>query len=82
MSIRLNKKIARQILKAQLQDTSAASITSQSANIASVLRGLPEYQKALKIAFYLHMEENEIETDQMIAYAFIESMYKSSTRCH
>lgn len=80
--IHLQKGVVRKVVKGRLQGTSAASITFQSANIAQLLRGLPEYQKAIKVAYYLHMEANEIETDVMIANAFTDSMCKSSIGCH
>lgn len=35
-----------------------------------MLRSLPEYKRATKIACYLHMDGGEIETDEIIGNAF------------
>lgn len=38
--------------------------------IARTLDNIPEYCAATRVAYYLHMENHEIETDEIIAAAF------------
>lgn len=70
MSLQLAKKQARKLIKARLHEAAPDSIREQSQIIARTLDTIPEYRAATRVAYYLHMENHEIETEEIIAAAF------------
>ncbi|CAN6606125.1 5-formyltetrahydrofolate cyclo-ligase [Trichomonascus vanleenenianus] len=64
------KRALRNAIRARMGAVSAESIKLQSEHIAAVLAQVPEYQSAQRVAFYLHMDQGEVQTHGMISQAF------------
>lgn len=65
-----SKKALRAAMALTLRALQPSVVASQSEQAAVKLRSLPEYKKATCIAFYLHMDSAELQTDKMITNAF------------
>lgn len=67
-SLKSAKRELRKLIQGRLNATQ--DIAQQSLNVAQQLENIAEYQTAVRVGYYLHMDEAEIETHDIISAAF------------